>query len=128
MRLVVRTALGLVSLLHDLRRGDHEQLTITVPLVPRSLEGAGLVGAPWAHRHGARENPLMTELVYKLVDLVGTSGTSVSDAIQNAITRVTTTVRNVKWFEVVRVRGEVKDGKVEHYQVTLKIGFTLDDG
>ncbi len=69
----------------------------------------------------------MTEHVYKLVDLVGTSGTSVSDAIQNAITRVTTTVRNVKWFEVVRVRGEVKDGKVEHYQVTLKIGFTLDD-
>ena len=60
--------------------------------------------------------------------LVGTSGTSVSDAIQNAIARVTTTVRNVKWFEVVQVRGEVKDGKVGHYQVTLKIGFTLDDG
>ncbi|WP_043343173.1 dodecin [Belnapia moabensis] len=70
----------------------------------------------------------MTEHVYKLVELVGTSGTSVSDAIQNAITRVTTTVRNVKWFEVVQVRGEVKDGKVGHYQVTLKIGFTLDDG
>ncbi|WP_043363692.1 dodecin [Belnapia sp. F-4-1] len=70
----------------------------------------------------------MTEHVYKLVELVGTSGTSVSDAIQNAIARVTTTVRNVKWFEVVQVRGEVKDGKVGHYQVTLKIGFTLDDG
>jgi flavin-binding protein dodecin len=70
----------------------------------------------------------MTEHVYKIVELVGTSGTSVSDAIQNAIARVTTTVRNVKWFEVVQVRGEVKDGKVEHYQVTLKVGFTLDDG
>jgi hypothetical protein len=76
----------------------------------------------------AREKTIMTEHVYKLVELVGTSGTSVSDAIQNAITRVTTTVRNVKWFEVVQVRGEVKDGKVGHYQVTLKIGFTLDDG
>ncbi|WP_043366452.1 dodecin [Belnapia sp. F-4-1] len=70
----------------------------------------------------------MTEHVYKLVELVGTSGTSVSDAIQNAIARVTTTVRNVKGFEVVQVRDEVKDGKVGHYQVTLKIGFTLDDG
>ena len=70
----------------------------------------------------------MAEHVYKLVELVGTSGTSVSDAIQNAIGRVTTTVRNVKWFEVVQVRGEVKDGKVGHYQVTLKVGFTLNEG
>ena len=68
----------------------------------------------------------MAEHVYKLVELVGTSPTSVSDAIQNAITRASTTVRNIRWFEVVQVRGEVADGKVAHYQVTLKIGFTLE--
>ena len=70
----------------------------------------------------------MAEHVYKLVELVGTSGASVSDAIQNAITRASATVRNIGWFEVAQVRGEVKDGKVGHYQVTLKVGFTLDEG
>ena len=71
---------------------------------------------------------MATEHVYKLVELVGTSPTSVSDAIQNAITRASATVRNIRWFEVVQVRGEVADGKVAHYQVTLKLGFTLEGG
>jgi flavin-binding protein dodecin len=70
----------------------------------------------------------MTEHIYKLIELVGTSDASVSDAIQNAITRAAATVRNIRWFEVAQVRGEVKDGKVGHYQVTLKVGFTLDEG
>jgi flavin-binding protein dodecin len=70
----------------------------------------------------------MADHVYKLLELVGTSGESVSDAIQNAISRASATVRNIRWFEVVQVRGEVADGKVGHYQVTLKVGFTLDDG
>ena len=69
----------------------------------------------------------MAEHVYKLIDLVGCSDVSVSDAIQNAITRAAATVRNIKWFEVVQVRGGVSDGKVAHYQVTLKVGFTLDE-
>ena len=69
----------------------------------------------------------MAEHVYKLIDLVGSSDASVSDAIQNAITRAAATVRNIKWFEVVQVRGGVSDGKVAHYQVTLKVGFTLDE-
>jgi flavin-binding protein dodecin len=68
----------------------------------------------------------MAEHVYKLIELVGTSGASVSDAIQNAITRAAETVRNIRWFEVVQVRGEIAGGKVAHYQVTLKVGFTLD--
>lgn len=68
----------------------------------------------------------MADHVYKLIELVGTSGTSVSDAIQNAITRAAATVRNIRWFEVVQVRGEVANGKVAHYQVTLKVGFTLE--
>ena len=70
----------------------------------------------------------MAEHVYKLVDLVGTSKESVTDAIQNAITRASATIRNIRWFEVVQVRGDVADGKVGHYQVTLKVGFTLDEG
>ena len=70
----------------------------------------------------------MTDHVYKLVELVGTSGTSVSDAVQNAITRASATLRNIGWFEAAQVRGEVKDGKVGCYQVTLKLGFTLDEG
>jgi len=69
----------------------------------------------------------MADHVYKLLELVGTSPESVSDAIQNAITRASATIRNIRWFEVVQVRGEVADGKVAHYQVTLKIGFTLDE-
>ena len=70
----------------------------------------------------------MAEHVYKLVDLVGTSEGSVTDAIQNAITRASSTIRNIRWYEVVQVRGDVSDGKVGHYQVTLKVGFTLDEG
>ncbi|WP_159350935.1 dodecin [Roseomonas harenae] len=69
----------------------------------------------------------MAEHVYKLIELVGTSGESVSDAIENAIARASATVRNIRWFEVVQVRGEVAEGKVAHYQVTLKVGFTLDE-
>jgi dodecin len=70
----------------------------------------------------------MTDHIYKLVDLVGTSSESVTDAIQNAITRASATIRNIRWFEVVQVRGDVANGKVGHYQVTLKVGFTLDEG
>ena len=69
----------------------------------------------------------MAEHVYKLVELVGSSGVSVSDAIQTAITRAAATVRNIGWFEVVQVRGGVSAGKVAQYQVTLKVGFTLDE-
>ena len=68
----------------------------------------------------------MAEHVHKPVELVGTSGASVSDAIQNAIARAGATVRNIGWFEVVEVRGGVSDGKVAHHRVTLKVGFTLD--
>lgn len=69
----------------------------------------------------------MSDHIYKLVDLVGTSSESVTDAIQNAITRASATIRNIRWFEVVQVRGDVSGGKVAHYQVTLKVGFTLED-
>jgi len=70
----------------------------------------------------------VSENVYKLVELVGSSKESVSDAIQNAITRASATIRNLRWFEVIQVRGMVTEGKVDHYQVTLKVGFTLEGG
>lgn len=68
----------------------------------------------------------MTDHTYKIVELVGTSPNSVTDAIQSAITRASVTIRNIRWFEVVQVRGDVASGKVGHYQVTLKVGFTLE--
>ena len=69
----------------------------------------------------------MTDHTYKIVELVGTSSESVTSAIQSAITKASSTVRNIRWFEVIQVRGDVAGGKVGHYQVTLKVGFTLDE-
>ena len=71
----------------------------------------------------------MAEHVYKVVELVGTSKTGVTDAIQTAITRAGATLRNLRWFEVAQIRGAIGgDGKGDHYHVTLKAGFTLEEG
>ena len=68
----------------------------------------------------------MSNHVYKIVELVGSSPTSIEDAIQGAIARASSTVDNIRWFEVIETRGHVEGGKVDHYQVTLKVGFTLN--
>jgi len=68
----------------------------------------------------------MSEHVYKVIEIVGSSKTSVEDAIQNAIQKASKTVHNMRWFQVVENRGYIKDNKVDYYQVTLKIGFTVD--
>jgi flavin-binding protein dodecin len=68
----------------------------------------------------------MSENVYKLVELVGSSAVSSDDAIRNAIATAAATLRHIDWFEVVETRGHVVDGKVAHYQVTLKVGFRLE--
>ena len=68
----------------------------------------------------------MSDHVYKLVELVGSSKQSVSDAINNALGRAGSSLRNVKWFEVIEIRGGVADGKASHYQVRLKVGFILE--
>lgn len=68
----------------------------------------------------------MTNRVYKLVELVGTSTTSTDDAIRNAIEMAAKSVRHIDWFEVTETRGHVVDGKVAHFQVTLKAGFRLE--
>ena len=67
----------------------------------------------------------MTDHTYKIIELVGSSPTSIEDAIQTAIARASATVDNIRWFEVTETRGHVEGGKVSHYQVTLKLGFTL---
>jgi flavin-binding protein dodecin len=70
----------------------------------------------------------MTEHVYKVVELVGSSRQGIDDAIQTAITRAGSSLRNLRWFEVTQIRGAVgAGGKVDHTQVTLKAGFTLED-
>lgn len=68
----------------------------------------------------------MDNHVYKIIELVGTSAEGVDQAIENALQRAGESVRNVRWFETLNVRGSVEDGKVKQYQVTLKVGFTLD--
>ena len=69
----------------------------------------------------------MPDHVYRIIQVAGSSQKSIEDAIQNAVGRASSTLRQVGWFEVVETRGHVEDGGVAHYQVTLKIGFTLDD-
>jgi len=65
--------------------------------------------------------------IYKVVELVGTSPTSLEDAIQVAIQRASETLKHLRWFEVVQTRGHIQNGKVQHYQVMLKVGFTIED-
>ena len=69
----------------------------------------------------------MADHVYKSVELTGTSTSTVEDAVRNAVARASKTVRNMRWFEVVAVRGGIEDQAVAHWQVTIKLGFTLDD-
>ncbi|MFA6561456.1 MAG: dodecin [Verrucomicrobiia bacterium] len=68
----------------------------------------------------------MSNHIYKKIELVGSSPNSIEEAVQNAIAKASKTVHNMRWFEVVETRGQIEDGKVAHWQVTLKIGFTLD--
>ena len=68
-----------------------------------------------------------TDHVYKILDLVGSSEKSIDDAIRNAVARASKTVREMKWFEVVQTRGHIENGAVRHYQVTLRVGFTLEE-
>jgi dodecin len=68
----------------------------------------------------------MSDNVYKKIELVGSSPDSLEGAVQNAISRAAKTIRNMRWFEVTETRGQIEDNKVNHWQVTVKVGFTLD--
>lgn len=68
----------------------------------------------------------MSDNVYKIVEVVGSSTKSIEDATRQAIAKASDTVRNMHWFEVTETRGHIENGEVAHFQVTLKIGFTLE--
>ena len=74
-----------------------------------------------------RKVRLMKNHVYKVLELVGSSETSIEDAITTAVAQANKTVRNMDWFEVVQTRGHIENGKIGHYPVTLKIGFALEE-
>jgi dodecin len=78
-------------------------------------------------RKSRRTNRDNTDHIYRVIEIVGTSDKSISDAINNAITRAHKTLRNLRWFEVLRTSGHIDDGKVRHYQVTLSVGFTMEE-
>ena len=69
----------------------------------------------------------MSEHVYKVLELVGSHPDSIEKAIETAIEKASKTIKNLRWFEVTETRGWVKDGKVGHYQVSLRVGFTLEE-
>lgn len=69
----------------------------------------------------------MTDRTYVLNEIVGTSTESVDDAVSNGVRRASRTLRNLDWFQVVEVRGTISDGEISHYQVTMKVGFRLED-
>ena len=69
----------------------------------------------------------MSEHVYRVTELVGTSQESIEDAIRTGIARANQTVRNIDWFEVTEIRGYVREGQLNHYQVGMKLGFKLED-
>jgi len=69
----------------------------------------------------------MSNRTYRLTEIVGTSSSGVDDAIRNGLARAAQTVRHLDWFEVTEVRGHIVDGEVDHFQVTMKVGFRLED-
>ena len=69
----------------------------------------------------------MTDHTYRVTEIVGTSPESVEQAIRNGIARANQTLRNLDWFEATEIRGHLADGEIKHFQVTLKVGFRLDD-
>jgi flavin-binding protein dodecin len=68
------------------------------------------------------------EHLYKVVELVGSTPTTIEYAINTAVTRASETLRNLRWFEVLQTRGHIEDGEIQHFQVTLRVGFTLEEG
>ncbi len=69
----------------------------------------------------------MSNHTYRVTEIVGTSHEGVDAAIRNGVARASETLHNLDWFEITEVRGQIKDGRIEHYQVGLKVGFRLDD-
>jgi flavin-binding protein dodecin len=95
-------------------------------VLPRALTGnARRLFVVFDHFLG--NNGRMADHIYKKIELVGSSSNGFEEAVKNALGRAERTVRNMRWFEVAETRGYIEDGKIGHWQVTLKIGFTLDE-
>jgi flavin-binding protein dodecin len=99
----------------------------------RTRNASGMSGRDGAIDYEARTAALRnlevagaSEHIYRVIELVGTSDKSIEDAITSAISRADRTLRNLRWFEVARTSGHIVDGTVAHYQVTLKVGFTME--
>ena len=69
----------------------------------------------------------MDDHTYRVIELVGTSETSIAEAVRAAVARAHKTIRNLRWFEIVRTSGHIENGEVRHFQVTLKVGFTMEE-
>ena len=69
----------------------------------------------------------MSDHVYKQVELTGSSSTGIEDAVQKAVAKAAETIRNMRWFEVLETRGYIEDNKIAYWQVTIKVGFTVED-
>lgn len=68
----------------------------------------------------------MSDHIYKKIELVGSSPVSIEDAVKNAVAKASQSIRNMRWLEVIETRAHIEDGKIAHWQVTVKVGFTLD--
>jgi hypothetical protein len=69
----------------------------------------------------------MSKHIYKKIELVGSSPDSIEDAVRNAVAKAAQSLRNMRWFEVVETRGQIDNDRIAHWQVTIKVGFTLED-
>jgi len=99
----------------------------------RTRNASGMSGRDGAIDYAARTAALSNvaavageDHIYRVIELVGTSDKSIEDAIASAVTRADRTLRNLRWFEVARTSGHIVNGAVAHYQVTLKVGFTME--
>ena len=96
------------------------------------MKGRGLTGRDGAIDFAVRSaaaQRVATEPddhIYRVIELVGTSEESIEDAINSGVARASSTLRNLRWFEVVRTSGHISNGAVQHYQVTMKVGFTME--
>ena len=105
------------------RKPDAEHQPLAPPALTTTLAPNN---GPIARMPAPNREDKMDDPIYKVVEVVGTSERSSSKAIDNAINKASGTLRNLGWFEVAQMRGAIKDGKVQRYQVTLKVGFTLE--
>jgi flavin-binding protein dodecin len=83
--------------------------------------------APMAVTEPRRGGEWMTDNIYKVIEIVGSSTTGIEDAVEKAIARASESLHDLRWFEIKETRGHIEEGRVAHYQVTLRVGFTLTE-